>query len=304
MIDASRQTRESFRWVTHSAQVIEATNEALGELSDAESGQRGFVLTHAAIFARPVEGRIVRARGKIAYVVALTIDNPVQNVRARELQRLFDRRIAVLRPPLQLGTTGDFDAAARVIASGRGRELMAAVAMRSRVFLNEERALQSQRTDAASRRLAWVRNLALVGGPLLALLVALVSLMIARGITRPLGLMKQAMTKLGQGDRRARITATMGSREFANLAAGYNAMAEHLETAIADQMDSEGRLQQANDELRRNGDTLRERGEAIELLGRHGAPDAGRAHRRRTRADHPRLRAARAAGLSGRAVRA
>ena len=42
LVDASRQSRESFRWVTHSAEVIEAMEETMAGLRDAESGQRGY----------------------------------------------------------------------------------------------------------------------------------------------------------------------------------------------------------------------------------------------------------------------
>ncbi|WP_294195407.1 CHASE3 domain-containing protein, partial [uncultured Sphingomonas sp.] len=45
LVDAARQTRDSFLWVEHSAIVLEITSEAVADLRDAESGQRGFVLT-------------------------------------------------------------------------------------------------------------------------------------------------------------------------------------------------------------------------------------------------------------------
>ena len=64
----------------------------------------------------------------------------------------------------------------------------------------------------------------------------------------------------------------MGSNEFNRLARGYNAMADQLEFAVADQVESEQQLQVVNAELQRNSETLRERGDVIELLG-------GMAHR-------------------------
>ncbi|WP_318011151.1 HAMP domain-containing protein [Sphingobium sp. 3R8] len=128
------------------------------------------------------------------------------------------------------------------------------------------------RIAAADSRLAWVRQLALVGGPLLALAILSISLLLIWGIRQPLGLIHQAMTALGRGDRDRRVTATMGSREFAQLAHGYNAMADQLQAAIADQGRSAQDLQAAHAQLLRNSDTLQERGEVIELLG-------GMAHR-------------------------
>ncbi|HEX7874693.1 MAG TPA: diguanylate cyclase [Sphingobium sp.] len=272
LVDASGQTRESFRWVIHSAEVIETMDNALVELRDAESGQRGFVLTHKAVFAESFEQRVAGSRRAVTRVVELTADNPVQSGRARELRSLMEQRTAVLREPLDLARHGRFDEARDAIASGRGRELMATVTLRTQSFLDEERALQAMRVEAAGRRLAWVKQLALIGGPILSVLILLVSVVLIRGIRRPVDVIQEAMTALGRGEEGARVTAAMGSREFVALADGYNAMADQLHAAVADQRRSEGDLQIANDELLRNSETLRDRGEVIELLG-------GMAHR-------------------------
>ncbi|MFC3442838.1 diguanylate cyclase [Sphingobium rhizovicinum] len=272
LVDASTQTRDSFRWVTHSADVIETMDDALAALREAESGQRGFVLTRNASFADPADARIVAAHDAMARLTRLTADNPTQNMRARELSSLIERRIGLLRGTLAQARRGDFDQARASIAAGGGRDLMTMVSLRADSFLAEERALRVTRIDAADRRLTWVRQLALVGGPLFALLICAMSLLLIWGIRRPAGHIRRAMTALGQGDRSARVTGMMGSQEFAQLADGYNAMADHLQAALADQGRSEQELKAAHGALLRNSDTLRERGEVIELLG-------GMAHR-------------------------
>ncbi|BBF68183.1 diguanylate cyclase [Sphingomonas bisphenolicum] len=272
LVDASIQTRDSFRWVTHSAEVIETMDDALVALREAESAQRGFVLTRNASFADPTDARIADARQSMARLVRLTADNRAQNIRARDVQALAERRVTLLRDTLEQARRGQFDAARGSIAAGTGRDLMTMLSLRADSFLSEERALRITRIAAADSRLAWVRQLALVGGPLLALAILSISLLLIWGIRQPLGLIHQAMTALGRGDRDRRVTATMGSREFAQLAHGYNAMADQLQAAIADQGRSAQDLQAAHAQLLRNSDTLQERGEAIELLG-------GMAHR-------------------------
>ncbi|MEG3082683.1 diguanylate cyclase [Sphingomonas sp. PB2P12] len=272
LIHASLDTRDSFARVTHSTEVIETMSDALDELRDAESGQRGFIITHNPVFAQSFEDRIAGALSEMAQVVSLTVDNPVQNSRAAELHRLVRARIAVLRGPLDLGKMGAFDKAAAIVASGHGRDLMATITIRARTFLDEERNLQTQRTAAAGQRLKGVRLLAIAGVALIALIVILVSGLVIHGIKRPAILIREAMADLGKGDRSARITSAMGSREFDDLASGYNAMANLLEAAVAEQVQSEHQLQHANVALVRNADSMRERGEAIELLG-------GMAHR-------------------------
>lgn len=272
LVGASIQTRDSFRWVTHSAEVIETMDDALSALREAESGQRGFVLTRNASFADPADARLAVSRQAMNHLVELTADNPTQNMRAHELRSLMDRRIIMLRGTLVDARGGDFDKARSIIASGTGRDLMAMVSLRVDSFLAEERALRLTRIDAADRRLTWVRQLALIGGPIIALTILSVSLLLIWGIRRPAGVIRRAMTALGEGERGTRVTAVMGSHEFAELASGYNEMADQLQAVVADQGRSEAELKAAHAELMRNSDVLRERGGVIELLG-------GMAHR-------------------------
>jgi len=272
LADAAYQTGDSFRWVTHSATVIETTEEALGDLRDAESGQRGFVLTHNPAYARSFDERVDSAARNMARVVRLVSDNPVQHARTREIARLMAERSTVLRRPLDLGRAGDFAGATAVVASGRGRELMDAITVRAQGFLDEERALQTMRGAATERRLVRGKWLALAGASIVALMVLVGFALLIRRIRQPLATMIRAMTDLGHGEK-ARIDDTaMGSREFTRLAQGYNAMADRLAMAVVDQASSERQLQVANVDLLHQGETLRERNEVIELLG-------GMAHR-------------------------
>ena len=271
LADASNQTSRSFGWVTHSADLIETTEEAMGDLRDAESGQRGFVLTHNPTYARSVTERIASATRNIERVVALTVDNPLQHKRARVIRTLIAERGGSLRHPLDLGRRGDFAGATAIIASGRGRDLTDAITVRTQAFLEEERVLQTSRADAADRRLAKGKWLALIGASVVAMLVAISFTLQIRSIRRPLGAIMQAMTELGRGEK-GRIDTAMGSAEFSRLALGYNAMAGRLEQALGEQASSERHLQIANAELHTNSRILHERSEVIELLG-------GMAHR-------------------------
>ncbi len=272
LADASYQSSESFRWAAHSAGILETTEAALGDLREAESGQRGFVVTRNAAYARSFTERRDSAARTIAKVVEQTGDNPLQHARAQEIATLMKQRSAVLRQPFDMARRGDFAGATAVISSGRGRELMDALSVRSQGFLEEERALQTTRQAAAIRRLDSGKRLAIIGAIAVALIVIGSFALLIRGIRRPLDTMMRAMTALGSGEPEARIDTAMGSREFTRLAVGYNAMVDRLEGAVADRGTSERQLQIVNAELEQNTATLRERGDVIELLG-------GMAHR-------------------------
>ncbi len=272
LADASYQASQSVHWAAHSAGIIETTEAALGDLREAESGQRGFVITRNPAYARSFAERVDSAARTIAKVVEQTDDNQLQHARAQEIASLMKERSAFLLQPLDRARRGDFSGAVAIIASGRGRELMDAISVGANGFLDEERALQTMRQDAAVQRLRSGKRLAILGAIAVALLVVGSFALLVRAIRRPLDTMMRAMTALGSGEQEARIDIAMGSREFTRLATGYNAMADRLEGAVADQGASERQLQIVNTELERNTRTLRERGDVIELLG-------GMAHR-------------------------
>lgn len=272
LIDSSRRAGETVQWANHSSTVIETTQIALNQLRTAESGTRGYILTRSPAFAASFEDAVNSADQNIGSVVAMTRDNPAQHGRAQELAKLIRDRCEMLRQTVDLGRRNDFSLAQTKIAGGQGRELMDAILVRTRNFLDNERTLQSSRTDAVNERLRWTERLTLGGAGLVALLVMIGFLLLIQGIERPRAAMLQVMADLGNGWRSARINEAMGSREFSELAQSYNAMADRLERAVADQVSSETQLQDANAELQRNGETLRQRGEVIEMLG-------GMAHR-------------------------
>ncbi|WOK35267.1 diguanylate cyclase [Sphingomonas sp. C3-2] len=272
LVDASRQTRDSFVAVTQSAAVIENMGQILIDLREAEAGQRAFILTRNPSFVESFEKSVDSAAINAAQLVRLTEDNRLQNMRAQEIRAMIDLRIESLRKTLDMGRKANFTGATELIANGQGRDLMISVAARSQGFLEEERVLQTARIEAANTRLGWVKQLALVGGPIIALLSGIGAFLVIAAIKRPIRTMEQAMEDLGQGNRSIRITSDMGSPEFERLAQGYNAMAEQLEHAVADQARSAQQLKVVNAELLLNSDVLKERGEVIELLG-------GMAHR-------------------------
>lgn len=272
LLEGSAQTRSSLAWVTHSAQVLKTANRAMGHLQQAESGERGYALTRKAEFGETVEAEVGAARAAAAELVIATKDNPVQNDRAVQIRALIDQRADLLEQISRQTRAGDFTGAQSAVASGRGRYLMQLVEARVGDLLNEERALSVTRTGAVETRLSYITWIVLAGVPLTMAMIAFTAGTLIRRIQRPVDAMMTVMSQLGAGDRTARIDRHMESSEFERLANGYNAMARELEAAVADQHESQDRLHEANTELSRNTEVLRERGEVIELLG-------GMAHR-------------------------
>jgi diguanylate cyclase (GGDEF)-like protein len=272
LLEGASQMRDSLTWVTHSSQVIKTANASLQHLQQAESGQRGYTLTRNPDFGEAVEVELAAARRATGDLMIQTADNPAQNARAAHIRSVVAQRADELAGVARLARAGDFSGAQASVASGRGRFLMQLVDARVDDFLNEERALSQARTQSVARRLNYNRWLVLLGTPVMLVFIGFMAAGLIRRVRKPVDDMMTVMGQLGAGDRSARIVEAMKSSEFERLATGYNAMADELQHAVADQVDSEERLRVANLELSQNTEVLRERGEVIELLG-------GMAHR-------------------------
>ena len=82
------------QWVAHTYQVIASLRVVLGDVQDAETGQRGYLLTRQQSFLQPLEAARARVGRDLARFKQLSADNPSQQQRAESLTRLVKERFS------------------------------------------------------------------------------------------------------------------------------------------------------------------------------------------------------------------
>ncbi|MES1160169.1 MAG: CHASE3 domain-containing protein, partial [Bacteroidota bacterium] len=92
-----RNLLESARWVDHTDSVINRLENALSTLKDAETGQRGYLLTGDTTFLRPYYGSQQKALAIVDSIRAMTADNPMQIQNINELYDLISHRLSILQ---------------------------------------------------------------------------------------------------------------------------------------------------------------------------------------------------------------
>jgi len=92
-----RNLMDGGRLVDHTDSVINELNITLATLTDAETGQRGYLLTADTAFLRPYVGANDRALAMIDKIEAMTIDNPLQQANIRELRDVVGHRLNLLQ---------------------------------------------------------------------------------------------------------------------------------------------------------------------------------------------------------------
>ena len=113
-------------WVTHTHLVVESLQNLLSNVKDAETGQRGYVITGDESYLEPYNAAREGLAKEIAEVRSLTKDNVTQQQRIDDLEALIKNKCAVLQETINArkDKTNGFDAALKVIQTGKGKNLM------------------------------------------------------------------------------------------------------------------------------------------------------------------------------------
>src|SRR5689334_22836113 len=90
--------------VIHTIRVIQKLNEVLISMVDAETGQRGFLLTHDSAFLQPYYGALENTSLGLAQVDSLTSDNPAQHLHLEKLRTFINEGLAKLNFGLTLSS--------------------------------------------------------------------------------------------------------------------------------------------------------------------------------------------------------
>ncbi len=161
--------RESHSWVTHTYRVLHQIERVEGELLDAETGQRGFLLTGKEAYLEPfLRGRQAVHRALDSLRV-LTADNPVQQHRLRAAASLVAVKLAELEETVRLRRDEGLDSALVVVLSDRGARAMEEFRTLLASVRGEEEALLASRQASLEAEEAALAGV-LLGGSVLSVL--------------------------------------------------------------------------------------------------------------------------------------
>jgi PAS domain S-box-containing protein len=160
------------REVDESRIILNELEASLSILKDAETGQRGFLLTGNEDYLTPFIGASARLDDALVRLQTLTQDHPAELNLTLELVRVAGEKMAELDRTIKLHRQGQHDQALVVVKSGRGKRLMdQARALVGRIK-GEEIQLLSIRDSAARSAIRWTSStFMLTTGTALALLV-------------------------------------------------------------------------------------------------------------------------------------
>ena len=158
--------------VVHTYEVLDALRDSLSTVADAETGQRGYMITGEAPYLAPYQKAIDSIGRHLTRLDALTVDNPEQHGRAAELKEKTLARLNILREGIAARDQDGAEGARQFVLSGQGRREMDAirniVAKMARVenellAVRKAEASTSHRTAVATLLVTALFGLGLVG---------------------------------------------------------------------------------------------------------------------------------------------
>jgi signal transduction histidine kinase/DNA-binding response OmpR family regulator/CHASE3 domain sensor protein len=158
--------RENNQKVIHSQQTVTGLSEILSAAQDAETGQRGFLLTGNDRYLEPYRAALASSASRLDAVREDVKDNAAQQARLRALTIRFNDKLAELKETIELRRTQGTDAAVAVVNSDRGKAAMDAI--RSQLAAMQTAELAQR--DARVAEMGSAYSSALTGGILSALL--------------------------------------------------------------------------------------------------------------------------------------
>jgi methyl-accepting chemotaxis protein len=135
----------------HTYQVLQQAEIVSKLLVDAETGQRGFLLTGAERYLQPYTAAIAALGPSIARLGDLTADNPRQQARLPTLRELVRKKTDELAETTALRREKGPEAALAVVQTDRGKNVMDDIRTVADQFEAEENNLLAQRSAEAAR---------------------------------------------------------------------------------------------------------------------------------------------------------
>ncbi len=162
----TRKLDEDAILVAHTHEVISTLEGVLISITNAETGQRGFLLTGKPSYLAPYRSAVTSVDIQVAALQELIADNPDQVDRISLLKSAIDKRLQILGEVKRLREEQGFEAAQASVLTHRGKQEMDIVRSRINEMVEAEKSLLEKRSQETDKSY----SIALITGIISALL--------------------------------------------------------------------------------------------------------------------------------------
>ena len=221
------QSNEVSRLTLATGPAVDASNRVLQTMTDAETGLRGYEVSHDPALLAPYRGAEARTMAALATLQGKLVLSTRDDDDAALHSRLEGgQRLAVNRWWAYALSTEQAVSRGEATDVRQGRLLFDSF-RRANAALGEHIKVERDQTRTAARTTATAGMAASIAATLVAMLAALVlGRRAARSISAPLAELRDTMNRQRRGEPGARAREDEGSLELRSLAADFNALTE------------------------------------------------------------------------------
>ncbi len=173
------------QWVTHSLFVVEQLQQIRIDITLAESGQRGYLLTGEEKYLEPYQAGVDRVGKDMEKLHDLMLDNPRQREAILRLAPLVAARLSELSEGIEIRKQSGLQAGVEAVAYGNtGGKWMGQIGEQISEMRHSEAELLSARLEAASASTRRMKVLIACGNSLAILILLIKGVVIHRGTLR------------------------------------------------------------------------------------------------------------------------
>jgi signal transduction histidine kinase len=141
---------ENEKWVQHTLQVINQVEVIMSAAKDAETGNRGFLITGDDAYLAPYTEAVKELPGDLDTFQTLTADNPSQQPKILEMRAILEQRLNLLAQGIERRREGTAEDEVRLmVLTGTGKAEMDHARRIADQMEAEEKRLLTLREDAA-----------------------------------------------------------------------------------------------------------------------------------------------------------
>ncbi len=217
-------TLNTSEWAQHTQQVLRQLAHFNQSMTDAETGQRGFLVTGEARYLKPYEEGRLNVKQALAEFRTLTLDNPRQQDRAKRLLEIASDKLDELALTIDLRRSQGFEASRKVVLTDRGKQSMDQIRTLLLEAESEEETLLHSR-EQESRKYSDITKRILFSAAVMSILLFIIMVgYVQRGIIQPLTQVVQVANGIASGNLRQNPITVVSYDEVGELAQVFNKM--------------------------------------------------------------------------------
>jgi diguanylate cyclase (GGDEF)-like protein len=217
-------------WVIHTHEVINKSEKLLSTMTDAETGQRGFLLTGDAAYLDPYHRGVSSAEENFKILVELTADNQSQQERLLNIYPLIQKKFSELKETISLVSDDNKQGREKsigIVKKNIGKKYMDDIRSRLMEFNNEERFLLEIRKGDFREYRAYITTLIGIEILFFIFMGIITIFFINNNLFHPLKLLLEITSKMEKGERH-KVEDILSDDEMGYLLSRFYQMSEKV----------------------------------------------------------------------------